>query len=153
MQTFQEIFSQSSRAERSKLAVPKEMIEGWIHLLMGLVHLANETDKSDRLLEDAKTLIRSGMAIVVNSLSEKSLINNSIVLPLELLSLVSLKLLQDITLGKPDISECYSASLETMVGRHQVGIIVLISKLTYWYRKRLLHQNHPIDPESIVLTS
>ncbi|KAF3762955.1 putative Mg2+ transporter [Cryphonectria parasitica EP155] len=114
LQAFDEIFAHSGKREQARIAVPKEIIEGWIHLLMSLIYLPKANEKSERLLDDAKALIRSGMAAVVRSLSAKSLLDNSVLLPLELLSLLNLKLLQDMTVGRPDISECYSASLEEM---------------------------------------
>ncbi|RYO78437.1 hypothetical protein DL766_001500 [Monosporascus sp. MC13-8B] len=114
LQAFNEIFTQSGRHEQAKIAVPKEIVEGWIHLLMGLVYLPKDYDKSDPLVDDAKILIHSGMAAVVRSLSDKSLLDSSVILPLELLSLLSLKLLQDVTVGMPNISECYSACLDVM---------------------------------------
>ncbi|KAI0097925.1 hypothetical protein GGR51DRAFT_577712 [Nemania sp. FL0031] len=112
LQAFNEIFAYSGRQEQAKIAVPKEIVEGWIHLLMSLIYFPKDYDKSDRLLDDAKTLVSSGMAAVVRSLSAKSLLDKSIILPLELLSLLNLKLLQDVTVGKPNVSECYSASLK-----------------------------------------
>ncbi|KAI1370582.1 hypothetical protein F4677DRAFT_457763 [Hypoxylon crocopeplum] len=114
VQTFKEMFAQSGKLEQAKIAVPKEIVEGWIHLLMGLIYLLKDHDKSDRLLNNARDLIRSGMATIIRSLSDKSLLDSSVVLPLELLSLLSLKLLQDFTVGMPDISECYSACLSSV---------------------------------------
>ena len=115
LQLFSEIFSQSGRPEQAKIVVPKEIVEGWIHLLMALVYLPKDYHKSDRLFDDAKLLIHSGMAAVVRSLSEKSLLDSSVVLPQELVSLLSLKLLQDSTMGMPDVSQCYSACLDELV--------------------------------------
>jgi hypothetical protein len=112
---FQEIFSHAGKEERAKIAVPKELVEGWIHLLMALIYLPRDDDKSERLLDDARALIPSGMAAVIRGLSDKTLLDNSIVLPLELVSLMSLRLLQDSTLGMQDASQCYSTCLEELV--------------------------------------
>ncbi|KXX79338.1 hypothetical protein MMYC01_204552 [Madurella mycetomatis] len=114
VQLFNEIFSQSGRPEQARIVVPKEIVEGWIHLLMALVYLPKDDDKSDKLFDDARTLISSGMATVIRSLSEKSSLDNSVFLPQELVSLFSLKLLQDSTLGMPDVSQCYSACLQEL---------------------------------------
>ncbi|KAK5656101.1 hypothetical protein OQA88_5240 [Cercophora sp. LCS_1] len=114
IQLFHEIFNRSGKEERAKIAVPKEIVEGWIHLLMALVYLPKDDDKTERLLDDARILITGGMATVIRALSDKSLLDNSVFLPLELVSLISLKLLQDSTLGMPNASQCYSACLEDL---------------------------------------
>jgi hypothetical protein len=119
LQLFDEIFSRSGRPEQARVRVPNEIVEGWIHLLMALVYLPKDDDKSDRLFNDAKTLIYSGMAAVIRSLSESSLLDSSVFLPQELVSLLSLKLLRDSTLGMPDVSQCYSACLDELVSFSQ----------------------------------
>ncbi|KAK3307749.1 uncharacterized protein B0T15DRAFT_522460 [Chaetomium strumarium] len=111
---FNDIFSDCGRLEQSRIAVPNELVEGWIHLLMALVYLPIHEAKSDRLFDDANGLIHNGMAAVIRSLSDKSLLDSSVVLPQELLSLISLKLLRDSTMGMPDIIECYSGCLDEL---------------------------------------
>ncbi|KAK1758176.1 hypothetical protein QBC47DRAFT_410891 [Echria macrotheca] len=113
-QQFQEMFSQSGMQERCKITVPKEIVEGWIHLLMALVYLPKDDEKGERLLDDARVLITSGMATMIRALSDKSLLDSSVLLPQELVSLLSLKLLQDSTLGMPDATQCYSACLQEL---------------------------------------
>ncbi|KAK4236126.1 hypothetical protein C8A03DRAFT_17193 [Achaetomium macrosporum] len=112
--TFNDIFSHAGRPAQSTIAVPKEIVEGWIHLLMALVYRPIDGAKSDRLFHDAKGLIQNGMAAVIRSLSDKSLLDSSVVLPQELFSLLGLRLLRDSTMGMPDISECYSACLDEL---------------------------------------
>lgn len=101
--------------------MPKELVEAWIHLLMGLIYRPTNFDRSDRLVDDAKNLMNSGMVAVVHALSEKPLLDSAVVLPQELLSLLSLKLLQDTTVGMPDIGECYFTCLYTMVSEKAAG--------------------------------
>ena len=122
LQTLNELIAHAGQREKSKIKVPNEVIEGWIHLLMSLIYMLKDYEKGERLLDHAKTLVRSGMASVVCSLSAKPLLDNSVILPLELLSLLNLKLLQDVTVGRPNISECYSASLKEMVGQDMLAV-------------------------------
>ncbi|GAB1317897.1 Mg2+ transporter [Madurella fahalii] len=114
MQTFSEIFSRLQRQDRVKLAVPKELVQGWIHLLMSVIYLPRDRDKTEQLIDDGKTLIKNGMSAVVQSLSEQPLLDHSVVMPLELVSMISLRLLQDITLGMPDMYDCYSSHLDAL---------------------------------------
>lgn len=117
LQTFNEIFTDVQKLDRAKIVVPELIVDSWIHLLMGLIYLSDYRtyDRGDRLLDIAQQLIHGGMAAMVRSLSNKSLLGNSVVLPLELLSLLSLKVLQDVTKDMPNITEIYSESLGEMV--------------------------------------
>lgn len=82
---------------------------------MALVCSLQDIDKSERLVNDTTTLLKEGMKLVIQDLSKKPLIDRSVVLPLELVSLISLRLLQDVTPGVLDISKTYSAVLEVVV--------------------------------------
>lgn len=82
---------------------------------MALVCSLQDIDKSERLINDTTTLLKEGMKLVIQDLSKKPLIDRSVVLPLELVSLISLRLLQDVTPGVLDISKTYSAALEVVV--------------------------------------
>lgn len=86
-----------------------------MHLLMGLILMPEDIERSDRLVDHAKSLIRNGMSDMVLALSETSLLESSVVLPLELLSLIGLKLMHDATIDIPGISDCYSARLHKLV--------------------------------------
>ncbi|KAI1661526.1 hypothetical protein F4813DRAFT_386056 [Daldinia decipiens] len=112
LRTFNEIFTQSGRQEQAKIMVPKEIFEGWIHLLIGLIYLLTDYDKASHLLDGARFLIYRGMVTMVRLLSKRPLLDNSVVLPLELLSLLCMKLLQGVTVGTPNINEHYSDCLD-----------------------------------------
>ena len=117
-QALSDIFSHTETQERAKIEVPKEIVEGWIHLLMGFIYLLTEPDTHYRLTDDANTLIRAGITTMVRSLSEKSLLESSVVLPL--MSLLSLDLLQDVTKGTQDITAIYFESLHEMVSSDNI---------------------------------
>ncbi|KAK3385827.1 hypothetical protein B0H63DRAFT_394118 [Podospora didyma] len=132
--TFNDIFAHVQKADQSKITVPKELIEGWIHFLMGFIYMPTDPIKTDRLIDDAKTLINAGMAVMIYALSDKSLLDCSVLMPLELLSLTSLRLLRDATVGMPDITSCYSSSL----GIIEAGIVSKPSDRSLEYRIGLL---------------
>ncbi|EFX03055.1 Mg2+ transporter [Grosmannia clavigera kw1407] len=114
IQAFSEIFARSSQQERANITVPKEVLGSWIHLLMGLIHQPRDIERSDQLIGDARLLFHGSMATVVRSLSKAELLEASVVLPLELLSLIVRKLVQDMTLGMPRVDTCYYEKLEKM---------------------------------------
>jgi hypothetical protein len=112
---FNETFSHARGADRIKIRVSVEFVQAWPHWLMALVCSLQDIDKSERLINDTTTLLKEGMKLVIQDLSKKPLIDRSVVLPLELVSLISLRLLQDVTPGVLDISKTYSAALEVVV--------------------------------------
>jgi len=113
--SFNEIFAHAQTKDRLRITVPDKLIGAWIHLLMGLIYLPKDLDKSERRIDDAKSLLYEGINTIVMSLSEKSLLENSVVLPLEIVALMSLTLLQDITQSHPDISKTYYSYLSAVV--------------------------------------
>jgi hypothetical protein len=67
--------------------------------LSGLVHLPMDSYKTDRLINGAKALAYHRKATCFHSLSERLLLDSSVILLLETVSLLSLRLLRDITGG------------------------------------------------------
>jgi hypothetical protein len=90
-------------------------IDAWLHLLMGLIYLPKVQSESERRMKGAKLLIDKGIKAIVESLPGKPLLEKSVVLPLEIVSLMSLKLLQDVTPPGSDIIKTYSDFLEKVV--------------------------------------
>lgn len=82
---------------------------------MSFIHLPRDNYLGETILREARLLIGDGMNKMVKSSSTKTLLERSVVLPLEIVSLISLKLLQDVTRGLPDISETYSSYIESIV--------------------------------------
>ncbi|EFX05398.1 Mg2+ transporter [Grosmannia clavigera kw1407] len=115
VQMFQELFGGTGLREPVQLAtVPNELVDAWIDLLMFLVLLPAYTGKCSQLLEHCNTLLSSGMAAAVLKLSDQPLLARVVVQPMDLLALLSMPIMQDVTGGLPDICECYSAALESM---------------------------------------
>lgn len=99
------------------MAVPDALKNAWLHLVMSLVFVPHDEIMSETLLLHAEVLMETGVEDIVASLSEKPLMENTVMLPSELFSLMGLKLLQDTTAGLPDISRIYSAFLESVVSK------------------------------------
>lgn len=89
-----EILSAAHGADCAQITVPTQIIDAWIHLLLGLASFPRDSDRSERLIGDARRAATEGANIIITSLSPKSLVENSVILPLEIFSLISLKLIQ-----------------------------------------------------------
>lgn len=92
-------------------------------MVLGLVCLRTDRLRLQTLMEmGTDTLLREGMQDMLKSLSTKELSERSVVLPLELVSLMSMQLLKDITprppgsaARLPGIYETYSSYLDSIV--------------------------------------
>lgn len=113
--SFNEILGYSLKFNQLKMTVPIELKSGWLHLVMSFIHLSRDLFLGETTIRDAQFLIGEGLNKMVKSSSTKTLSERSVVLPLEIVSLISLKLLQDVTRGRPDISEIYSSHIESIV--------------------------------------
>jgi len=114
-QPFKELLSQASPADRSNIEIPDELLKAWLHLVMSLVHCTDQPTRWEEQMQKASDLIDAGMKKVVQGLSNYSLSENSVLMPLEIASLVNLRALQDMTGARPDIGETYSGYLKMLV--------------------------------------
>jgi hypothetical protein len=114
---FGEILSHARGADKARIKVPYHFVRAWPHLVMAMICFPTNVLRGDRLVGDVSKLLEEGMKVVVQDLAKKPLLSYSMVLPLELLSLMSLRLLQDVTPGVVDISKTYSSALEALVSR------------------------------------
>ena len=103
--------------------MPNQMTEGWLHLLLGLANL-ERAEHAETLIENAAQLLSQGASEIVKSLSQKSLEESAAVLPLEIFSLISLKLVQGISniqgFQQEDIFQLYRNRLEAIVDQPTV---------------------------------
>lgn len=115
--SFNETIGYSDGLSRLDIVIPDELKNAWLHLTMGLIFVPHDEVMSENLLIHAQLLIEEGIESIVKSLSTKSLVEDAVILPVELLSLMGLKMLQDSTAGLPDITDTYSTYLESVVSR------------------------------------
>ena len=120
IQSFEILLSQSGADDREKIKIPDEFVQAWVHLLIGLVHSTQGRHLWRTHAEIAETLIKTGMRLVINDLasrsSSSSLLERAALLPMELVSMMSLTLFKDMTGTFRDISETYLDYLKALVG-------------------------------------
>jgi len=133
VQAFQSILAHADDSSRAAIDVPEDFIRAWLHFLMGLVYSNHDEHTSFEHLTVADSLMRTGMRTVMDSLSEQALLQKSAVLPLEVVSLASLTLLQDLTSKYPNISETYSEFLKALVRPTNLYPEV---RLSNWLRRK-----------------
>lgn len=102
--------------------MPDEVVQAWIHLLMALVRYDSDRRKAYRLLEDAHDLLDAGLKQMVMALSDRTLLSQAVVLPMELVSLLSLQLMQNPNPGLPDMMETYLSYITSIVSSPSLSL-------------------------------
>ncbi|KAB5551293.1 hypothetical protein GE09DRAFT_168424 [Coniochaeta sp. 2T2.1] len=113
IQSFANIISHAQPLERASLTVPIQLIRAWIYLLLALAK-ATKKATSNNHFDNARELLKEGMAEVMQNLPSEDLLAREVVLPMELVSLLSLKLLQDTTGTYPNLDTIYSEYLNAL---------------------------------------
>lgn len=148
VQAFLNVLSQASAEEVSQIALPREFVTAWLYVVMAMVFgAADEIVWHSRFVR-ASSLIIQGMEKVMQGLSDVNLLERATVLPLEVLSLITMGLLKDQVGKHDDICETYSQYLNSLVNS-DYSPSVNPADLS---RKLPSPQNHQIGPISIAST-
>lgn len=115
IQAFNNIVSHAEQSERARTTIPLQLLRAWAHLVMALVRANTKICQYNMHMEHATKLIKQGMAEVVHSFSGDDLLSKEVVLPMEIVSLLSMKLLQDVTGVFPNLDTIYSEYLNALV--------------------------------------
>ncbi|OTB14339.1 hypothetical protein K445DRAFT_23746 [Daldinia sp. EC12] len=116
IQSFQDILSHMPASMRAKVEVPDSLVRAWLHLVMALIQASQNEEAWNENMNVAEALIRNGMnditAVEVDELPTKDLLSSSVLQPMELVTLVSSKLLKDSTGKYSSINDTYSDYLK-----------------------------------------
>ena len=115
LRTFQGLFSQASPSERARINIPEALWKAWMHLVMSVVLFISDSPLWLQHLATTLTLVDEGMRTVTREATVYSLLGASVLLPLELSSIISLRLLRDVTGGHQDILETYQQYMKGLV--------------------------------------
>ncbi|KAK6856541.1 hypothetical protein PG995_006728 [Apiospora arundinis] len=113
---FQGIFNHIPAEERRSVRIDDALVQAWMHLLMGLIMGSQDTRGWSEHLETCSSRFQSGTKDIISYLSTVDLLEHAVLQPLELVSLLSLKLIQDSTDGKTDLTESYFQEVEDLDG-------------------------------------
>ncbi|KAH7171172.1 hypothetical protein EDB81DRAFT_851830 [Dactylonectria macrodidyma] len=111
---FQNIISHASAEERKAFEVPEEFVRAWLYVVMGMVYGAQDNRRWKSRMSRVKDLVDQGTKKMMHWLPDKSLLERTSMLPLEVLSLVTFGLLQDQAGKSDDICETYSQYLSSL---------------------------------------
>lgn len=139
----------AGKEDRAAIALPHQLVTAWLHIVFGLIYSNYALDWYGHLIK-ARYLMREGMQKMIHGISDQNLLDKAVMLPTEIMSLITLNLLQD-DVGKYDnICDTYSLYLNSLVCNFN-----RIEMLSVWLtitRIQISLPNLPIGRISIVLT-
>ncbi|KAM0509524.1 hypothetical protein ACHAP6_005195 [Verticillium nonalfalfae] len=115
MLAFKQLMTQATESDRAKIQVSEDLTRAWPLIVMSLIHSCADMGSVSSWAEQlsfAISLIQSGMAETIDSLSSFRLAGKVTVLPMDLISLMSIRLLSDVTGKHPSASETYLEYLQ-----------------------------------------
>ena len=112
---FNEAFANIEESDRALVKTPTTLINAWIHITLALVTFPSNQDRSLELAHRARSEISAGMEEIIAARSERLRLQNLVVLPFDLVALMSMKLCRDVTPNLPDTSATYGSYLNSIV--------------------------------------
>ncbi|KLO86143.1 uncharacterized protein Y057_14060 [Fusarium fujikuroi] len=161
----QNLVIHSSDQERAEVEMPPEFSKAWLYITMAIVYGSKDDPKCDDRMRRAEELIATGSKKLVQGFGDNNLLEKAIVLPLEVLSLITMGLLQDQVGKADDICDTYSQYLGSLVCFNADNAITRLDlvqqelvavKRTLWKQKSLIYRLRKsltaIDTEDIVMS-
>lgn len=112
---FQQIMSHAPDPNKSGIEIPAKLLQAYIYFVLAIAQGSVNTSMYWSHMRTFSRLLRAGMQTMLKSFSPSSILTYSSILPTDILSLISLKLLSDLTGPCPDINNVYSAWIKTLV--------------------------------------
>ncbi|KAI3336240.1 hypothetical protein F4824DRAFT_462651 [Ustulina deusta] len=105
---FQQVMSHAPNPKKTDIEIPAQLLQAYIYFVLAIVQASVDTDRHRSHMQQVSSLLQAGMRAMLKSFSPVSLLTYSSVLPTEVLSLISLGLLNDMTGPYRDINSVYS---------------------------------------------
>ncbi|KAI1174860.1 hypothetical protein F4777DRAFT_368813 [Nemania sp. FL0916] len=105
---FQEVMSHAPDSNKTGVEIPAQLLQAYIYFVLALVQASVDSILHASHMRTASSLLQEGMRTMLKSFSPASLLTYSSILPTEIISLISLRLLNDVTGPYLSISDVYS---------------------------------------------
>ncbi|KAJ2982637.1 hypothetical protein NUW58_g6401 [Xylaria curta] len=111
---FQRVMSHAPDPNKAGIEIPVQLLQAYIYFVLALIRASVDTNPDWSYMRTVSSLLQTGMRAILKSFSPASLLTYSSILPTEVLSLISLGLLNDLTGPYPDIYTVYSEWIKTL---------------------------------------
>ncbi|PFH60487.1 hypothetical protein XA68_10877 [Ophiocordyceps unilateralis] len=136
IRTFQSIMAYADQRTRATISLPQQLVTAWLHVVLAIVSAGDARAGWRAHMDKAKALIEQGIRTVVQAVSSRSLVDDSAVLPMEIVSLIAAELLRDRVGKENDVVDTYSQFLSSL----NTDITTKPSDRSYQHRIELVRQ-------------
>lgn len=116
---FQQVLSHAPDSSKARVEIPTELLQAYIYLILAIVQSSIDFSLHLSHMHTFSSLLQVGMRTMMKSFSPSSLLTYSSVQPTDVLSLISLRLLNDLTGPFSNINRIYSEWIKTLVSSHR----------------------------------
>ncbi|KDN67583.1 hypothetical protein CSUB01_03637 [Colletotrichum sublineola] len=146
IQLFKQIMIHAQASDRARFNVPPQLFNAWIYLILATIQGSLDIGTYQSHMGNATILLEDGMRSILKTYSPHSLLEWSSILPTELLSQISLKLINDVAEEHLNITTVYSdyvddlETIQRLITEIDVVIDVLKQQLNI-FRGIIRHAN------------
>lgn len=115
---FQQIMSHAPDPNKAGIEIPAQLLQAYIYFVLAIAQGSVDTGLHWSHMRTFSSLLQAGMRTMLKSFSHSSILTYSSVLPTDIVSLIGLKLLSDLTGPCPNINNVYSEWIKTLVSSH-----------------------------------
>ena len=108
-------FANIEESDRAHINPPTLLTDAWVHITLALATFPSNERRSLELVKRARLEICTGMDQIIGARSEALQVRDLMVLPSDLVALMSMKLMRNATPSLPDISSTYGSYLDSIV--------------------------------------
>ncbi|KAI0022440.1 hypothetical protein F4780DRAFT_777811 [Xylariomycetidae sp. FL0641] len=155
IQSFQSIMSNAPTTARTRVAVPDSLVRAWLHLILALVQSTSNKETSDENhIYVADALIKKGLGEIMDNLPTGDLLRHFVVQPMDIVALLSEKLIRDSTGQYPNISDTYSEYLKKLGNEIMTKTANRTNQLHFpLFRQEIDIIKHIIDTQKTIVGS
>ncbi|KAI1118051.1 hypothetical protein F5Y14DRAFT_400954 [Nemania sp. NC0429] len=111
---FQQIISHAPDPEKTGIEIPTQLLQAYIYFILAIAQGSVNNSLYWSHMRTFSRLLQAGMQTILKSFSSSSISTYASILPTDVLSLISLKLLGDLTGPYPNINNIYSEWIKTL---------------------------------------
>ena len=108
-------FANIEESDPAHINTPTLLTDAWVHITLALATFPSNERRSLELVKRARLEIYNGMWEILDARSEALQVRDLMVLPSDLVALMSMKLMKNATPSLPDISSTYGSYLDSIV--------------------------------------